>query len=235
MNKNTSDTLEQLIHVPLFLAAVLILTLILFLPAEVALEHVYQPPYLSFALNTIFITAISFWIAWQTIRGYLASGFVPFLVLGCALLAAGSTAIVAGLLFDEPDGFNRAATVYTLGFLLSALLHFINACLLGGKEERVETAEGLRKLVSSLAYPAVFLAVGGIWAADYHALFPRFFNPGSGPTMIREVVHTATIMLLGIASYLLLNLARQRNAGYLRWYSFGLALIAVGFFGSAFG
>jgi PAS domain S-box-containing protein len=234
MNKKASDTLERLIPVPLLLAAILIFALMLAMP-EAGVERVYYRPYLPLVLNTLLITAISFWIAWQSLRGYLASGFIPFLVLGCALLASGITAFIAGLQLDRPDGTDIAATVNSLGFLLSALLHLINAFLLGREEDRVVTAQGSRRLISSLVYMAVFIAVGGIWVAKDHVLLPRFFDPEVGSTMPREIILTAAILLLAIASYLLLILARQKQAGYLRWYSFGLALIAVGLIGSAMG
>jgi PAS domain S-box-containing protein len=226
---------DQLLLVPVYLAAILILALMIIPPAEVALEHVYEPPLLLLALNTLFITVISFWIAWQTLRGYLASGLIPFLVLGCALLAAGSAALIAGLLIYRPDGVNDALRVYNLGFLLSALLHFTNALLMDREVERVETAEGSRQLISGAAYLAVFLIIGGIWAAVYHDLISRFFDPEAGATTLREVILTAIILLLVITSHLLLALARQRKAEYLRWYGYGLALIALGLFGSALG
>jgi hypothetical protein len=108
MNKKASDTLERLIPVPLLLAAILIFALMLAMP-EAGVERVYYRPYLPLVLNTLLITAISFWIAWQSLRGYLASGFIPFLVLGCALLASGITAFIAGLQLDRPPQRSTAS------------------------------------------------------------------------------------------------------------------------------
>jgi PAS domain S-box-containing protein len=127
---------------------------------------------------------------------------------------------------------NKAVTVFNAGFLLSAVLHFVNALLLGREPARAGT-EASRKLISWIAYLAVFMGIGGVWAAAQYHDIPPFYEPGVGPTMLRQVVLTSTILLLGVASHLIGSMARQRQSGYLRWYGYGLALIALGLFGVA--
>jgi PAS domain S-box-containing protein len=230
--KKAPNSLDQFLLVPVFVAAIVIFLFLLALPAEIASRHVYEPPHLLLALNTLFISSFSLWIAWQALRGYLASGLIHLLVLGCALLPAGIVAFLAGFLIDQTDGVNKAVTVFNAGFLLSAVLHFINAHLLGREPARAET-EASRKLISWIAYLAVFMGIGGVWAAAQYHDIPPFYEPGVGPTMIRQVVLTSTILLLGVASHLIGSMARQRQSGYLRWYGYGLGLIALGLFGVA--
>jgi hypothetical protein len=218
--------------VPVFLAALVIFLFLLALPAEVASKRIYESPLLFLALNTLFITAVSFWIAWQALRGYLASGLIHLPILGCALLPAGIAAFLAGFVIDQTEGVNKAVTIFSAGFLLSAVLHFVNALLLDRETARAET-EASRKLISSIAYLAIFTVIGGLWAAAQHHSIPLFYEPGVGPTMLHQVVLTSAILLFVVASHLIGSVARQRRVGYLRWYGYGLGLIGLGLFGVA--
>jgi hypothetical protein len=47
--KNVIDSLDQFILAPVFLAMILVLSLILALPAKVAIKHIYEPPHLLLA------------------------------------------------------------------------------------------------------------------------------------------------------------------------------------------
>ena len=60
-------------------------------------KHVFEPPWLLFTLNTVFITGLCLLIAWLSFRSYLRGGFLNVLLLGCGVLAFGCPPL-------RPDG-----------------------------------------------------------------------------------------------------------------------------------
>lgn len=81
------------------------------------------------------------------------------------------------------------------------------------------------------AYAAVVavLALTG-WATASGRL-PVFFVQGQGGTPVRQAVVILSIAMFGLASAGLLRSDRRRSSAVLRWYGWGLALLAVGLLG----
>ena len=52
-------------------------------------KYVFEPPWLLFTLNTVFITGLGLLIAWLCFRSFLRGGFLNVLLLGCGVLAFG--------------------------------------------------------------------------------------------------------------------------------------------------
>ena len=69
-------------------------------------KYIFDPPWLLFALNTVFITGLCLLIAWLCFRSFLRGGFLNVLLLGCGVLAFGLTSFAAGWLIRPPYGLN---------------------------------------------------------------------------------------------------------------------------------
>ena len=74
-------------------------------------KYVFEPPWLLFALNTVFITGLCLLIAWLCFRSFLRGGFLNVLLLGCGVLAFGLSSFVAGWLIRPPYGLNDTVTI----------------------------------------------------------------------------------------------------------------------------
>jgi len=65
-------------------------------------KYVFEPSWLLFTLNAIFITGLGVLIAWLCFRSFLRGGFLNILLLGCGVLAFGLSSFVAGWLIRPP-------------------------------------------------------------------------------------------------------------------------------------
>ena len=65
-------------------------------------KYVFEPPWLLFTLNTVFITGLGLLIAWLCFRSFLRGGFLNILLLGCGVLAFGLSSFAAGWLIRPP-------------------------------------------------------------------------------------------------------------------------------------
>ena len=81
-------------------------------------KYVFDPPWLLFTLNTVFITGLCLLIAWLCFRSFLRGGFLNVLLLGCGVLTFGLSSFVAGWLIRPPYGPNYTVTIHNIGVLL---------------------------------------------------------------------------------------------------------------------
>ena len=90
-------------------------------------KYVFEPPWLLFTLNTVFITGLCLLIAGLCFRSFLRGGFLNVLLLGCGVLAFGLSSFVAGWLIHPPYGPNYTVTTHNIGVLFTAVLYFLSS------------------------------------------------------------------------------------------------------------
>ena len=146
-----------------------------------------SPTGLLFALNSVFITGLCFFVAWLSFRSYLRGGLPNVLLLGCGVLAFGYTSFAAGWLIRSPYGPNDTLTVHNLGVLFASACFFLSSLSVSLGMGR-ETEPVHRAPAAGAAYLGIFLLGALLTAAAILDLTPPFFIPGEGPTVIRQVV-----------------------------------------------
>ena len=110
-------------------------------------KYVFEPPWLLFTLNTVFITGLCLLIAWLCFRSFLRGGFLNVLLLGCGVLAFGLSSFVAGWLIRPPDSPNDAVTIHNIGVLCTSVLYFLSSLFTAfGISMEIERRRGLSRV-----------------------------------------------------------------------------------------
>ncbi|MGA6925422.1 MAG: histidine kinase dimerization/phosphoacceptor domain -containing protein, partial [Desulfosarcina sp.] len=86
-----------------------------------------------------------------------------------------------------------------------------------------------------VGYAGVFLALALILTLTFMERMPLFYIQGFGPTMIRQFVIGAAIMLLLIASIYQYLLFHKSGTPFFFWYALGMVMIAEGLLGVSLG
>lgn len=205
---------------------VLIIYLHLALPGKLSPGLVYEPDFLLFLLNTLFIFLSSFAVAALAGLGFIGSGNLILLTLGSGALATGLASAISGWVLPSSGG-NLAVTVHNCGALLAGTLHFAGAVLaasaLGGKHRR-------RRLYLLLAYAAVLAMLLSI-ILFFDGFLPDFFIPRGGPTPVRQFVLVAAALLFACSGFIFLGIYHRTRTAPFYWYSLALRLYAVGLLG----
>jgi hypothetical protein len=211
----------SLIPIPVFIAAAVAL-------AVLDIREVVAPLSLIPITHTLFISCISFAVAYISARGYMTSGQYRFLLMGSGNLAFG-LGFLASWLLSAPGGQNVLLTVDNTGTLLSSILHVLGVILVwvGVTGERV-WQRGKKEVI--LSYVGVSLFMVLLTIASLLSATPPFFVQGIGPTPLRNRVVLIALILFGISSIALMRFYFRSKADTLWWYSLALSLIAVGQF-----
>jgi hypothetical protein len=211
----------SLIPIPVFIAAAVAL-------AVLDISEVVAPLSLIPITHTLFISCVSFAVAYVSARSYMASGLYRFLLMGSGNLAFG-LGFLASWLLNVPGGQNVLVTVDNSGTLLSSILHVSAAILVwvGVTQEKV-TRRGKADVI--LSYGGVSLFMVLLTIASLLSTTPPFFVQGIGPTSLRNMVVVTALILFGISSIALMRFYFRSKADILWWYSLALSLIAVGQF-----
>jgi PAS domain S-box-containing protein len=204
--------------IPAFLVIIAVLTIL-------DIRVIFEPPLLLFILNTLFISVISFAVAYISARNYLKSGSPSFLLLGCGVLTFGVGNLVAGWLIGPPGGPNAAVTIHNIGALSGSVFHVVSAAFAGVTSEKVSNH---RKSKGILAYLGVLVFTALLTITSIRGAIPPFFIQELGPTLLRQVVLGTAVALFGISSLLFMRLYSKSKEAFQYWYSLALALIAVG-------
>ena len=93
-----SDLFSRPESLPLLLFILLFAILYGAVPDMRSAKFIFNPPWLLFALHTVFVMGLCLLIAWQCFRSFLRGGFLNVLLLGCGVLAFGLTSFAAGWL-----------------------------------------------------------------------------------------------------------------------------------------
>jgi two-component system, cell cycle sensor histidine kinase and response regulator CckA len=225
--RNAADGL-RLIRI---LAAVPILVLVILagLFMNSTAGPVFEPPWLLFLLNTVFLGLIPAVIVAVTIKAYLRSGSMGILGLSCGAFLMGLSAMVTGLLINDAEGPNRAVTFYNMGFFLAGAFHCAGAAVvLTGIEP--ESDPKRRRIIIGGLYAGMVVFMGVWLVAVLKDLTPVFFIQGVGTTLIRQVVLGGAVGLFALSAALVGLLYLRSRSRFQYWYGLGLFLIAIGLF-----
>lgn len=197
-------------------------------------KYVFEPPWLLFALNTVFVTGLCLLVAWLSIRSYLRGGFLNVLLLGCGVLALGLSSFTAGWLIRPPYGPDDTLTIHNTGVLFASACFFLSS-LSAVRGVGMETAQARRGPWAGAAYMGIFLLGILITVATMHDWTPPFFIPGEGPTPIRQVVLAVSVTLLAVSAILMTAVYVDRKTDFLFYTVNSLLLIAAGLVAVALG
>ena len=219
----------RLADIPVYALA---LTIVLFAFVPALAETPFENPDLLFLMNTVFLSAVSGLVAGLALIGYLRSGRVEPLLVGCGVLFSGLGALIAGLIAGGERSPNDFVTVHNLGVFLAAAMHLAAASFTARHTSAVAPAS-LRVAVG--VYGATVGLMLLVLAAERADVLPAFYIVGEGSTRVRELALTAAITLMSTAAGVLGLEARRLSGVSLRLYSRGLVLTAVGLAGAFLG
>jgi PAS domain S-box-containing protein len=181
----------------------------------------HESPYLLTALNVIFATLTSLFVAHLCARSFLATAEPGVLLLGCGVLVWGVTSGVAALSITR--GANVPVTIHNLGVWICG------ACSLAGAAwaSRSRRAVRIPGVWLAVTYSAGLAVVVLVTVATLDHRMPVFFVEGRGGTPVRQAVLGSAAAILGVTSAQLWRLDRRSPSVFLQWYSPGLALLAI--------
>ncbi|HXZ90410.1 MAG TPA: hypothetical protein VEG61_05055 [Candidatus Dormibacteraeota bacterium] len=213
--------LKQLSLVPICVFVVVAAAL-----AVLNITEVVAPLLLIPITHTLFISFVSFAVAYVSARGYMRSGLYSLLLIGNANLAFG-LGFLASWLMSAPGGQNVLLTADNTGTLLSSILN-VSAAILswGGVTESKISQRGRTEVTISYGGVSFFMILLAI--ASFLDITPPFFVQGIGPTPLRDMVLVIALVLFCLSSAGLMKFYFGSKADILWWYSLALALIAVG-------
>ncbi|MCU0530679.1 MAG: PAS domain S-box protein [Syntrophales bacterium] len=189
--------------------------------------YVFEPPWLLFGLNSIFITGLCLLVAWLSVRSYLRGGFLNVLLLGCGVLAFGFSSFTAGWLIRPPYGPNPTLTVHNVGVLFASVCFFSSA-LSAFRRVGLETEPARRVPMAGLSYLGILLLVTLLTASTILDWTPPFFVDGTGPTVLRQAVLAVSVTFLAVSAILTLSVYRERQSGFLLYSVIAILLIGSG-------
>lgn len=208
------------IAVPIFVAIIVVLAIL-------DIKAVFEPPLLLPVLNTLFVSVVSFAVAYISAKCYLTTGLPNVLLLGCGVLTFGTANLIAGWLITFTGSPNINVTIHNTGALLGSLFHAVGAMLplpelVAGKVSK------RRKFRVVLVYLGVLVFIALVAIASLRETIPPFFMQGVGPTPLRQGVLGSALALFAISSFLFMERYSKLKVDFLYWYSLALALIAAG-------
>ncbi len=217
--------------IPVYIAIIAALDIIL--PSTPVPGLAYNPLVLFASLQTLFLFGTSCVVAYISLKSYLSGGSRTVLLLGSGALAWGYASLVSGWLLGPPGGPNIAVTISNTGALFASLFHISSATTTrGARPSRDELG---RKTKLALAYGGVIVFLTTLTLLAFQGATPPFFVPGSGSTVLRQVVVAAGLCLFAASSIVFMRLYYGSRSGILFWYSMALALTAIGLAAFYFG
>jgi PAS domain S-box-containing protein len=196
--------------------------------ADAKLGDIHDSPSLRFALNFAFSTLVSSFIAYLIGRSFLARRTPGLLLLGCGVVFWGLAAVVS--LVVAGGDTNIIITIFTVGTWLAALCHLAGVSL----SLRPRRALNPAGVWLTSGYVVACSALGLISIFTIEGKFPSFFIEGQGGTQARHLVLGSAVAMFALAAILLRTRSRKSLSPFGYWYSYGLALLAVGLFGTLF-
>ncbi|HCE47007.1 MAG TPA: hypothetical protein DET40_25955 [Lentisphaeria bacterium] len=191
---------------------------------------VYDPPYLLPALTLIFMVLISLHVAILAGRSYLVEHSASVLFIGCGTLVLGLAGALAVFPFDISSA-NRVITIYNSGACLAALFHLLGA--ITGFPDKSRIFRGGLTLLSSM-YLAIFAITVLLAVGTSMGLMPVFFVDGKGATAWNVAALYASAGMFAASSVMMHIRCARGGSDFLKYYSVGLGLIAVGLIGVSF-
>ncbi len=196
-------------------------------------KQVFDPPWLLFTLDAVFITGLCLFISVLCFRSFLRGGFLNVLLLGCGVLTFGLSSLAAGWLMRHPYDPNEAVMIHHVGVLCAAILFFLSSLFTAfGFSMEIERRRGP---IAIAGCGAVLFLGAALMAESALHILPPFFVVGEGPTVIRQVVLAVSATLLLTSALLMMTLYAERKAGFLLYSVNALLLLGAGIVGAALG
>jgi len=190
---------------------------------------VFESPILLLILNTIFLGVIPLAIAFMAAKSYQTTGILAYLMIGCGLLFFGVSSIYAGLIMPMVDGPNSTITLHNTGCLFAGLFEIIGADLflkeLFGVGEKREPS---RPHPYIPFYVGIFSFVSIIAVLTFFGKLPIFFDPLTGPSLLRQIIIAGSILLFFMAGLIFIEIYTTAKTDFAYWFGQGLLLICFG-------
>lgn len=198
---------------------------VVFIQFSSLVEVSHENGLLTLLLNTLIVTIVSVWGAALGFRAYVASGRSELLLAGSGLIAMGSSFFISSLIIEAAAGPNDAVTVHNLGVFCASIFHLVASLRTGLPKVQKPDPTAFK---AASAYLGVLALTGLLWAAARYDWAPVFYIAGNGSTPVRQLVLTVSVALLSVAAAFLIRHSVRPGSRSLRYYGFGLGLIAMG-------
>jgi PAS domain S-box-containing protein len=185
----------------------------------------HEAPRTLLALNFLFSTIASLFVADLVARAFMARGALGLLLLGCGAVAWGVSDLVATAAGAQHP--NVVVTIQDLCAWTAAAFHLAGAALSFVRGRRIRAA-GVWVPASYLTTLAV---VASIALVAREGWTPAFLLQDGGGTQARQWVLVSAGAMFAAAAVLLRLGGRPGGATFVRWYSLALLLLAVGLLG----
>jgi PAS domain S-box-containing protein len=216
--------IERLKRPALWLLVVLVIATVVF--GVLDTESSFEPPYLMFSLNILFLGVPGFFITAIAIRSFLRTGTWTVLWLGIGTLSF-ALATLEGSFLIYGSTANVAISVHNLIAFFAAALFFIGAFFsFSGTlfvEDRTE-----RLVILLVVYLGALAFIVYLTFVNVNELLPTFFIEGQGGTSIRQMVVATAAVLFILAGLGTIREYLRSKSHLLYWYSLGLILMAMG-------
>ncbi len=188
----------------------------------------FDPPYLLFILNILFITGVGVTIAAISGKSYLKDGSTNILLLGCSVLVSGFTGFFAGW---ASTSANVNMTVFSIGILVSSCFQ-LAAAHVTLKGEGINWFNK-RKITLGLFYVSITVFMVALATVSSLELLPPFFKI-TGPAMLSKTVLCISLAFFIFSALIFIYQYLQTKSSVLYWYSLALVIISTSLFGLLF-
>ncbi len=205
--------------IPIFVTILLVGILV---ATDMRGEPTFNPPYLVLILNTLFLTATSFAVAYISAKSYLVEGLLNVLFLGSGVLITGLAAFIAGWVADSAD---HNVTIFNIGVLISSVAHVISVIVTSFSTCSTEPSK--RRVTLIIVNTIVAVSIGIVTVLALYNITPIFFS-NAGPTLIRQTVLSIGILFFFLSGLFFGWYYFKSKSTVLYWYSLALILFAIG-------
>jgi diguanylate cyclase (GGDEF)-like protein/PAS domain S-box-containing protein len=186
-----------------------------------------ESPVMLALLNSIFLCAIPLIIAYEAANSYRATGVVAFFLVGCGLVFFGASGFYAGWVMPLASGANPTVTLHNLGAFFAGLCEFLGAHFF------LRTLTGFPEIKSRIeriwvVYLGILCLVSLTAVLVFRGNLPVFFDPVSGPSVLRQIVLGGAVFLFTAAGFAFLEISSTNKTEFAFWYGLALWLITIG-------
>jgi len=194
---------------------------------------VYEAPMLLAFLNTFFMCAIPLVGAYAAAKSYQSTGILAFLMLGSGFMVVGISNLYVGWMIFLEGGSNPIVTLHNLGSLFAGIFqfagaHFFIQILTGVPEKRNRIHR------YGIIYAGIFVFVSIMAVLAFRGNLPSFFDPLTGPSLLRQIVLGGAVFLFAVTGLAFLEMYGTTKTEFAYWYGLAVWLISIGLTGVLF-
>ena len=220
------ESLKKFAFIPILIVVILLIFLAISGERVAPTNHLLLP-----IITMVFLTIPCLITAFLAARSFLATGSWQTLLFGCALLTFGAGNSVASWI-QTPNGPNITITLGNISNLLASIFFIALAFL---TSRTISTCrESKRRMALSVIYLGVMVIVALYCLLTIQGVTPAFYVPGTGPTVLRQIVLWSAAVLFGFSAIYFLWIYSRSRSDFLFWCSLGLGLMTAGFVANTF-